>query len=124
MDIRIRTIEYDITPQVSTYLNERIAQIEKMLGAEGESARCEVELGKAAGHHKHTNHQWFAELQLIRPGLERLVAHNHEPNVNAAIDMAKDELLNQLRKNKTSHARSERKQAAKGKQLMREEEEE
>ena len=109
MDIRVKATDYQITPEVSEYLDQRVAQIEKTLGAESEQARFEVEIGRAEGHHKHSEYHYFAELQLMRPGTARLVASNHEPTVNAAIDNAKDELLRQLRQDKRLHSRLWRK---------------
>lgn len=108
-----------MSSEVSDYLDEKVAQIEKSTGEDSALARLEVELGRAAGHHKHSEHMYFAELQLIRPGIPRLVAHNHEASVNAAIDNAKDELLLQLRREKRVHNRVWRKGGALAKRLLR-----
>src|ERR1700685_3230326 len=113
MDIRIKATDYDITPEVADYLDERLAHIEKFLGGDAQEARMEVELGRAEGHHKKSEYQWFAELQLSRPGMERCVARNSEPTMNAAIDNARGELMHQLRKDKTANVRKDRKDAAK-----------
>jgi ribosome-associated translation inhibitor RaiA len=48
-----------------------------------------------------------------------LVASNHEPTVNAAIDNAKDELMRQLRQDKKLHSRLWRKSGAFAKRLLR-----
>lgn len=119
MDIRTRTTDYQMAPETSKYLDERVAHIEKFLGHDAASARLEVEVGKAEGHHKHSDYHYFAEFQLVRPGFPRLVAKNHEPTVNAAIDNAKDELLRQLRQDKKLHARLWRKSGALAKRLLR-----
>ena len=119
MDIRTRTTDYQMTPEVSEYLDERVSHIEKFLGSDASNARIEVELGKAEGRHKHSEYQYFAEFQLVRPGFPRIVAKNHEPGVNAAIDNAKEELLRQLRQDKKLHARLWRKSGAFAKRLLR-----
>ncbi|MDR3571395.1 MAG: HPF/RaiA family ribosome-associated protein [Candidatus Pacebacteria bacterium] len=119
MDLRVKTTDYQMTPEVSDYLDDKLAQVEKSLGLDATQSRLEVELGRATGHHKHSEYQYFAEIQLVRPGSARLVAHNHEPSVNAAIDNAKDELLMQLRKEKRTHNRLWRRGGALAKRLLR-----
>ncbi|HEV3245544.1 MAG TPA: HPF/RaiA family ribosome-associated protein [Candidatus Paceibacterota bacterium] len=119
MNIRVKTNEYQLTPEASEYLDDKLAQIEKNTGVDSLQARVEVELGRAAGHHKHSDHMYFAELQLVRPGMARLIARNHEPTINAAIDNAKDELLVQLRREKRLHSRLWRRSGAFAKRLLR-----
>jgi ribosomal subunit interface protein len=119
MDIRTKTNEYQMTPEVEAYIDERVAHVEKFLKGEAEQARMEVELSRAAGHHKHSEHMYFAEFQLIRPGVPLVVARNHEPTVNAAIDNAKNELLRQLRQEKRVHVRVWRRGGSLAKRLLR-----
>lgn len=119
MEVRTKTSDYQMTPEVSDYLDQRISHIEKFVGDSPVETRIEVELGRATGHHKHSEYSYFAELQLMRPGMPRLVARNHEPTVNAAIDNAKDELLRQLRQDKRLHSRLWRKSGALAKRLLR-----
>lgn len=119
MNIRIKTSDYEMPTKVSTYLAERLASLEKLLGDDADTTRCEVELGLATGRHKHSEYQWFAEIQIKRPGEGTLVATNHESSINAAIDNAKDEMLNQMRKTKTMRTSKVRKDAAKAKRILR-----
>jgi ribosomal subunit interface protein len=119
MDIRVKSTDYQMTPEVSDYLDQRVGQIEKTLGAESGQTRFEAEIGRAEGHHKQSEYHYFAEFQLMRPGTARLVASNHEPTVNAAIDNAKDELMRQLRQDKKLHSRLWRKSGAFAKRLLR-----
>lgn len=98
MDLRIKTSDYEMTPEVRTYLGDKIATIEKLLGRETETARLEVELGRAVGRAQQGD-IWRAEFILVRGG-DRLVADADGESVNAAIDVAKDEILQQLRKSK------------------------
>ncbi|MCE9541271.1 HPF/RaiA family ribosome-associated protein [Candidatus Kaiserbacteria bacterium] len=119
MNIRIKTSDYEMPTKVSLYLAEKLVSLEKLLGADADTTRCEVELGRATGRHKHSEYQWFAEIQVKQPGMPRLVARNHESAINAAIDNAKDEMLRQLRKSKTSRATKTRKAGAKTKRLLK-----
>lgn len=118
MDIRIKTSDYDMPEAISIYLDERIAALEKFLGADADTARVEIELGRATGKHKHSEYQWFAEVQIKRPGQKAVVARNSEPSINAAIDKARDEVRTQLLKLKTVHASKDRKEALKAKRML------
>jgi ribosome-associated translation inhibitor RaiA len=119
MDIRVKTSDFQMTSEVSDHLDDKLAHIEKTLGGESEQTRMEIELGRATGHHKHSEYLYVAELQLIRPGTQRLVARNHEPTIDAAIDNAQGELMRQLRQEKRLHARVWRRGGALAKRLLR-----
>ena len=105
--------------KIALYLGERLRAIEKFLGDDADTSRCEVEIGQATGRHRHSDYQWFVEIQVKRPGAGTTVARNQEPTVNAAIDMAKAELIGQLRKKKTVRTRKVRKDAARAKRMLR-----
>lgn len=98
MDLRIKTSDYDMPNEVAMYLDEKIDAIQKLLAGDAETARCEVELGRAHGSGQQGN-IWRAEFIVHRQG-ERHVASATGESVNAAIDVAKDEILQQLRKSK------------------------
>ena len=119
MNTRIKTSDYKMPAKVADYLDERLTSLEKLLGDDADTTRCEVELGQASGKHKHSDYQWFAEIQIKRPGVERLVARNHESSINAAIDNARNEMRAQLLKTKTLRNNKARKDAAKAKRLLR-----
>ncbi len=108
-----------MTSDTSDYLYNKIAVLEKMLGADAEQARCEVEVGKATGRHKHSDYQFFAEIQIKPPRGKRLVARNSEPTTNAAIDRAKEEMKRQLRTYKSERKSIVRRDAAKAKRINR-----
>lgn len=118
MNIRIKTSDYKMPTKVREYLDERLAGLEKLLGADSDTTRCEVELGRASGK-KHSDHQWFAEIQVKRPGGKPLVARNQESTINAAIDNARNEMRAQLLKVKTVTKSKVRQDAAKAKRLLR-----
>ena len=112
MDIRTRTTDYELTTEVSKYLDERIASIEKLLGKQAELARCEVELGRDAGRPRHGKNIYFAEIQIHYPGQALVRATNHSESVNGAIDDVKEEVERQLRREKKLHIRMWRKGGA------------
>ncbi len=118
MDIRIKTTDYQMTPDVATYLDEKIASIEKHLGSEAGHARCEVEIGLAAGGQRHGANMWFAEFNLILSGNNTIHSTNNASNVNTAIDDAKEEVLAQLRTEKAVNRREQRKGGADAKRMM------
>lgn len=115
MEIRIKTSDYSMTPDVSEYLSDKLAPIEKLMAGE-ESARCEVEIGRDA-HPQHGD-VWKAEITLSVKG-DRLRAVTHEESINAAIDVAKDEILTQLRNRKDRSVSVVRRVGAQMKEWMR-----
>ncbi len=119
MDIRIKATNYEMTPEVAAYLDERVTSIEKILGAEASAARCEIEIGKAAGNQRHSEHMWKAEFLVTYPGGPVARATNHAVSVNAAIDDAKEELVRQLRREKGLHRSFIRKTGSAIKRFMR-----
>ena len=118
MDIRVKATNFGIKESISSYLDERIATIQRHLGAEADKARLEVEIGRDAGHSQR-GENWFAELQLRVPGgsYARVVAEGE--TVQAAIDEAKDEMLRKLRTSKREHAGFLRKSGAALKRMLR-----
>ena len=123
MNIRTKTTDYEMTPEVSAYLETRMRTLEKLLGEHAGSAICEVELGRDAGRGRHSEHKWFAEVMVRVPGGARVRATNRASSINAAIDDVKEEVERQLRKEKQAHIRILRKSGAYVKRLLRFEEE-
>ena len=89
-----------MTVEVSTYLKEKVAAFERLV--KDAASRCEVEIGRSVGHSKQGD-VWKAEIVLHQYG-ERLYAIAEEESIKAAIDIAKDEMLQQLRKGKDKHS--------------------
>ncbi len=117
MDIRIKTTDYHITPDVREYLDARIATISRLLDESTSQARFEIELGKNAGHPQQGN-IWRAELVIHHDG-DRMVAIATGESINAAIDIAKDEMLQQVRKSKGRDATLMRRMGARLKRWAR-----
>jgi len=119
MNTRIKTTDYEITGEVSSYLDARLATLEKLLGDDAAVARCEVEIGRDAGNMRHGEHVWFAEISVRTPGGMDARATNRAASINAAIDDVKEEVERQLRREKQAHIRVLRKSGAALKRLMR-----
>src|SRR6478736_83777 len=118
MDIRTKVTNFEMKEAVSTYLEERIATIERHLGEDAKKARLEVEVGRKAGHSQH-GENWFAELQLRIPGGNYARVVGEAETIQAAIDEAKDEILRKLRTSKKEHSGFIRKSGAALKRMLR-----
>ncbi|MBI4088186.1 HPF/RaiA family ribosome-associated protein [Candidatus Kaiserbacteria bacterium] len=119
MDIRIKSTNYEITPEVETYLSGRIATLTKLLADKEDVARCEAEIGRDAGRPRHGANIWFAEIRILVPGEEAVYARNNSESVNGAIDDVKEEVERQLRKLKRANMDFLRRSGAALKRLMR-----
>ncbi len=119
MEIRIKATDYEITSEVSAYLDERIAALEKFLSGDSEITRCEVEIGRDAGGSRHGANMWFAEIRVLQPGMRQVYARNNAESINEAINDVKEEVERQLRQEKKLHIRLMRKTGAAVKSWMR-----
>lgn len=117
MDIRVKTTAYEMTPETSDYLDERIASLEKFLGSDADVTRCEVEIGQDGGH-RHGDNLFFAEFHILYPG-GSIRSTNHSESVRGAIDDAKEEAARQLRRERKAHIRMWRRSGAAFKRLLR-----
>ncbi len=116
MDIRIKSSDYQITPDIAAYLDERIDAIGKLAG---DHARIEAEIGRDAGRPRHGKNIFFAEFIVIRAGEDRLCSRNNSESINGAIDDAKAEMVGQLRSAKSFHKRVLKKTGALAKRILR-----
>lgn len=119
MDIRIKATDYQLTDEARSYLDERLAHIEKLVAAKADIARCEVELGRDAGRPRHGANIWFAEIRVVVPGEMNVYARNNSESINGAIDDVKEEVVRQLRQEKKLHIRVLRRGGAAVKRLLR-----
>lgn len=96
MKLNLKATNIELTEAIRAYLNERLGAVAKLL-PEGneEEAIVQVELGKATKHHRH-GEVFRAELNFRFSG-DRLRAVATETDLYAAIDLAKDELLGELK---------------------------
>lgn len=116
METRTKLTDYQITPEVQSYLDERLAVIEKLADERDAAARADVELGRDTGH--KSGDVYFAEIN-IHAGGDIVRSSARGESVNAAIDEAKDEILKQIRTRKQLHRRFLRKSGDALKRFMR-----
>jgi ribosomal subunit interface protein len=115
MELKVKTSDYEMTPDVSAYLDEKISSLERLVS--DDAGRCEVEIGRSVGG-THNGVVWKAEIVVHQHG-ERIVAKAEGESVKAAIDIAKDEMLQQLRKGKDKNTSLARRMGARLKRWAR-----
>jgi ribosomal subunit interface protein len=119
MDVRIKTTNYKMIPEIRKYLDAKLASIEKMLGDDdAQKTRCEVEIGKASGKHT-SDYMWYTEIRILTTGAKPLYARNHAASVQASIDDVKEEAERQIRKEKKSRTTDNKKKGRELKRVMR-----
>ena len=104
-----------MTEETADYLDEKMATIGKLVTDSG--AHYDIELGRAEGHAQQGN-VWRAEITLLQKG-DQLRVEAVGESINAAIDAVKDEMLQQLRKNKGRNFTLARRMGARLKRLAR-----
>lgn len=119
MEVRTKATDYEMTPDVSAYLDERLAHLERILGADNDVAQCDVEIGRDAGRPRHGANIYFAEITVRVPGGVHARATNRSESLNGAIDAVKGEIERQLRQGRKVHRRVLRKSGALAKWLLR-----
>jgi ribosome-associated translation inhibitor RaiA len=115
MDVRLKTTDYEMPTEVATYLDGKLAMIEKLVT--DDASRCEVDLGRSAGHPQQGK-IWKAEIVLHHFG-ERMRAIAEEESVKAAIDIVKDEIMTLLKKNRGKKTTTLRRAGAQLKKFAR-----
>lgn len=98
MHHNIKTTDFDMTPEVSKYLDDKLRTLEKFLDSDDESIVCDVEIGKTTEHHQ-SGKIFRAEIN-ISMGKKMFRAEAEEESVNVAIDKVKDEITKQLKRDK------------------------
>jgi len=116
MKIDLKTKNFEITPSIKTYLEQRLNSLDKFLPND-ESIFADVELAKTTEHHKKGD-IFMAEVNLTMPGrLIRAVAE--EWDLHVAIDVVKDNLRREITGNKEKMASLYRRGARLLKKLLR-----
>ena len=118
MKIDLKTTNFEITPSIKTYLQEKLNSLDKFLPSD-ESIFADVELAKTTKHHQKGD-IFKAEVNLTVPG--RLIrAAAEEWDLRAAIDIVKDELQRNITINKEKNISLYRKGARLFKKFLRRE---
>lgn len=95
MNFTVKATNTTLTPTIEEYIGKKIAQFDKIIPGEDTSAHMSVEIGKETEHHK-TGDVFFAELNLHIAGKDFRTRRNGQ-DMYAALDIAKDELLDTVR---------------------------
>jgi len=116
MKIDLKTKNFEITPSIKTYLQQKLDSLDKFLPKD-ESIFADVELAKITKHHQKGD-IFKAEVNLMIPGrLIRVVAEKWDLRV--AIDVVKDELQREITMNKEKNLSFYRRGARFFKNLLR-----
>lgn len=114
---QIKATDISLTSELSAYLEKRIEAVGKFLDQNDESVFMQIELSRITRHHQ-TGEVFSAEINLhTREGDFR--AEANAGDLNSAIDMVKDEIMNELRSKKTKRLHLLRRGALKAKNMMK-----
>ncbi len=117
MNIKIRSVNFDITPAIDEYVNKKISSLEKFLeGKDG--IICEVEIGRTTKHHK-SGDIFKAEVNIIVPGSKQIYAVTEEVDLYSAIDIVRDEAEREIISERSRKATLFRRGSAKIKNLLK-----
>lgn len=91
MKINIKATGIELTPAISNYVQKKISHIEKYLDKNNVDVIAQVEVGKSTRHHKAGN-IFRAEVHITGVGID-LYAVREMEDLYAAIDVVKDEIV-------------------------------
>ena len=95
MQINIKATGIELTPFISNYVTEKIEPCKRFLKVRGEEEiKFNIEVGKTTRHHREGDF-FRAEINLNYDG-NTLRVEKTEGDLYAAIDVAKDELVEQI----------------------------
>lgn len=117
MNIKIRSINFDITPAIDEYISKKVSSLEKFLEV-SEGAICEVEIGRTTKHH-NSGDIFKAEINLTQPGTKQVYAVAEEADLYTAIDVVRDEAERSIVSRKSKNITLLRKGSAKVKSLLK-----
>ncbi len=117
MNRKIKTTNIIVDSGVEDYLDKRLEAVEKLIDVNDPTLLVEIELAKTTKHHQ-TGDIFRAEINLTING-NQFRAEAEEIDLNKAIDMMKDELLNELRSYKGKRHSIVKRSGAKIKALLK-----
>ncbi len=118
MKISIKATNVKLTPDIEKYIDEKIGSLIKFLGsADNEEIEAKVEVGKITKHHQKGD-VFRAEINLNLLG-DLLRSEAEEWDLHAAIDAAKDELQEEIKKYKGKRFSLYKRGARVAKKLLR-----
>lgn len=95
MNTNIKATSVELSPAIHDYLNKKVAAFDKLIDKSDESAALNVILAKLTRHHQKGD-IFKAEMNLHISG-KVFQASSEEQDLFAAIDLAKGEMVNELR---------------------------
>ncbi|MBX4189086.1 ribosome-associated translation inhibitor RaiA [Candidatus Parcubacteria bacterium] len=96
MNINTKATGIELTPAISAYIDKRLQGVEKYLN--NKAAYMQVEVGRSTGHHKQ-GEVFRAEVRIAGDGADYYAVKEAE-DLYAAIDMVKDEVVQEIKKAK------------------------
>jgi putative sigma-54 modulation protein len=90
-----KTLEINLTPAINDYLEKKIAHLDKFLSGKDEAAMCYIDLGKTTQHHK--NGDFFKTELTVHIGGKSFRASAIESDLYASIDIATEEMAEELK---------------------------
>ncbi len=97
LTISFKGAHMDITPAIRSYAEEKIRMLEKFLDPD-KQVFVEIELGKTTEHHQRGD-VFRAEITMKTP-YHSYRAESEKEDLYAAIDVAKDDLATELKRDK------------------------
>lgn len=117
MKINIKGTNLSVSPDISAYLDEKLKSVTKLIDQSDETAIFDIELGRTTRHHQ-TGDIFRAEINLHRrDGNSRAVSETGD--IFSAIDLVKDQILDELRGAKGKRLRFIRKSGRQVKEWLR-----
>lgn len=114
---KIKTTNITLTPETEEYLDKRLEAIEKLVDPNNPTLLVEIELAKTTKHHQ-SGDIFRAEINLTIDG-NSFRAVSEKEDINSAIDIMKDEIVNELRSYKGKNQSLIKRSGAKIKELLR-----
>ena len=117
LTINIKTTQMELTPAIRAYAEEKVRTIERLLDERDSDPFMQIELGKTTQHHQ-SGDIFRVELNLST-GRGKTRVEIEKDDLYAAIDTAKDSIVDELQRNKNKEAHMFRKGARMMKNVLR-----
>jgi ribosomal subunit interface protein len=98
MKTNLKVTDMKLAPETAEYLEKRLQSIEKFISGDPSSVLFDVEVGRTTEHHR-TGDVFRAEINL-HVGGRYYRSVSEKGDLHAAIDDARDQLVEELRSNK------------------------
>jgi len=116
MNFNVKATQIDLTPELSDYLDKRLAALKKLIGEDAEVVAY-VELAKTTNHHK-SGDLFQAEMNFKAFG-KSFFAKGEGDDIRSAIDVMRDEILEEVRSWKDKQESLVKRGGAKEKEIVR-----